>query len=68
MTWETGFVTRAEIKRLAAQVVANISATASTDDILRLCVGIALAKDLVDSDLLSLFAEVGTRLGLSLVA
>ena len=68
MTWETGFVTRAEIKRLAAQVVANISATASTDDILRLCVGMALAKDLVDSDLLSLLAEVGTRLGLSLVA
>ncbi len=68
MTWETGFVTRVEIKRLAAQVVANISTTASTDDILRLCIGMALAKDLMDSDLVSLLAEVGTRLGLSLGA
>ena len=68
MTWETGFVARVEIKRLAAQVVANISVTASTDDVLRLCIGMALAQDLVDSDLLSLLAEVGTRLGLSLVA
>ncbi|CDL00151.1 protein of unknown function [Magnetospirillum gryphiswaldense MSR-1 v2] len=67
MTWETGFVTQVEIKRLATQVVANISVTASTDDILRLCIGMALAKDLMDSDLVSLLAEVGTRLGLSLV-
>ncbi|WP_009867146.1 hypothetical protein [Paramagnetospirillum magnetotacticum] len=68
MTWKTGFVTQVEIKRLAAQVVANLNATASTDDILRLCIGMALAKDLVDNDLVSLLAEVGTRLGLSLVA
>jgi hypothetical protein len=68
MTWETGFVARVEIKRLAAQVVANISATSSTEDILRLCIGIALSKDLVDSDLLGLLTEVGARLGLSLVA
>ena len=68
MTWETGFVARVEIRRLAAQVVAHISVTASTEDVLRLCIGMALAQDLVDSDLLSLLAEVGTRLGLSLVA
>ncbi len=67
MTWETGVVTRVDIKRLAAQVIANLSATATSDDILRLCVGVALATDLMESELLSLMVEVGSRLGLSLV-
>ncbi|KIM00186.1 hypothetical protein CCC_02974 [Paramagnetospirillum magnetotacticum MS-1] len=67
MTWETGFETKAEIKRLATQVVTSLSATASKDEILRLCIGMALAKDLVDSEILSLLAEVGARLGLTLV-
>jgi hypothetical protein len=35
---------------------------------LRLCIGMALAKDLMDSDLVNLLAELGTRPGLSLVA
>lgn len=68
MTWETGLETRVEIKRLAAQVVANLSATATKDEVLRLCIGMALAKDLMDSELLTLLAEVGARLSLSMVA
>lgn len=66
MTWQTGMVARVEIKRLADRILANLSVSASADDILRLCVGMALAQDLVDGELLSLMTEVGARLGLSL--
>ncbi len=57
-----------EIRRLAVQVVANLSMTSTAEDILRLCIGTALAKDLMDDELVSLMVEVDTRLGLSLVA
>jgi hypothetical protein len=46
------------INRLAVQVAANLDASASPDDILRACVGMALSHDISDQDLQDLLAEV----------
>jgi len=45
------------ISRLAVQVIANLDAAASPDDIVRACVGMALSHDLGDDQLQDLLAE-----------
>jgi hypothetical protein len=55
---ESGIVSNTTITRLAHQVAANLDDAASSDDILRPSVGIALAHDLSDDQLQALLAEV----------
>lgn len=58
MTWKPGTVMRTEINRLAAQVAANLHGSPTDDEILRLCVGMALSQDLSDEELRMLVSEV----------
>ncbi|RAU20417.1 hypothetical protein CU669_18360 [Paramagnetospirillum kuznetsovii] len=47
-----------EINRLAAQLAANIAPSASDDDVLRLCIGMALSQDMTDEELALLVSAV----------